>query len=217
MRKTSERVLFLLGSPKDPDRSNAARLGGLVVDGLEDCGWESEFVHLHRAVSSEEGTAALLRAVGRSDVMLFSAPLSVDSLPAPAIRALELIAARPRPADGRRPPRFVSIVHCGFLEPSQNDTCQRILSRFADQAGLEWVAGVSLGAGGRITKRIRQAFELLVDAIDLELLVPDTVDRLTRKPVMPRWLYIWGGNAMWKRWAERNGVKERLKERPYLR
>jgi hypothetical protein len=215
--EANERVLLLVGSPKGLERSNSARLGRLVVDGLVECGWASESIHLHAAVESEEGQRELLEAIDRADVVLFAAPLYVDSLPAPAIRALEWIAAHRRPGGVKRPPRFVSIIQCGFAEPRQNDTCQRILRWFVDRVGFEWIGGVSLGGGGRIAKRARRAFDLLIEAVDLDILVPDEVERLTRKPLMASRLYVSSGNVMWRRWADKNGVKDRLRARPYER
>jgi hypothetical protein len=211
------RVLLLVGSPKGLEKSNSARFGRMVVDRLERRGWTSEVVHLHAAVRTEEGRQALLDAIDRASVVLFAAPLYVDSLPAPAIRALEAIAARRRAGSVSRVPRLVTLINCGFVEPSQNDTCQRILHRFAERAGFEWLAGISLGGGGRVPKRVREAFDILAESLDLEILVPDEVERLTRKPIMPSWLYVVGGNFMWRRWAARNGAKERLRDRPYER
>jgi len=213
----SERILLLVGSPKGLEKSSSVRLGRLVVDGLEERGWSSESVHLHAAVKSKEGRRELFEAIDRANVVLLAAPLYVDSLPAPVIAALELVAAHRRTGDVERTPRFASIINCGFVEPSQNDTCQRILRRFADRAGFERVAGVSLGGGGRILKRVREAIEILVEALDLEILVPDEVERLTRKPLMPGWLYVLGGNVGWKRLADKNGVKDRLRTQPYRR
>jgi hypothetical protein len=212
-----ERVLLLVGSSKGLEKSGSGRLGRLVVGMLEERGWSSESIHLHAAVKSEKGQRELFEAIDRANVVLFAAPLYIDSLPAPAIRAVELIAAQRRASDVERIPRFVSIVNCGFVEPSQNDTCQRILQRFADRSGFEWVARVSLGGGGRIPKRVRRAFDILVEALDLEILVPDEVERLTRKPSMPGWLYVIGGNVGWKRLADKNGVKDQLRARPYER
>ena len=217
MSDASEHVLLLVGSPKGLEKSNSARLGRLVVDGLEERGWTRESIHLHAAVKSEEGQRDLFEAIDRANVVLFTAPLYVDSLPAPAIRALELIAAHRRSGDAKRVPRFVSIINCGFVEPSQNDTCQRILQRFADRTGFDWVAGVSLGGGGQIPKRVRLALGMLTEALDLKILVPGEVERLTRKPSMPGWLYVIGGNFMWKRLADKNGVKDQLRAQPYKR
>jgi len=209
------RVLLLVGSPKGLEESDSARIGRTLVDRLEGRGWTSEAVHLHAAVRTEEGRRELLDAIDRASVVLFAAPLYVDSLPAPAIRALEAIAAHRRTGSVSRVPRFVTLIRCGFVEPSQNDTCQRILQRFAERAGFEWLTGVSLGGGGRIPKRVRDALDILAEALDLEILVPDEVERLTRKPLMPSWLYVVVGNFMWRRWAARNGVKDRLRDRPY--
>jgi len=211
------RVLLLVGSPKGIEKSNSARIGRMVVDRLERRGWTSEAVHLHAAVRTEEGRHALLDAIDRASVVLFAAPLYVDSLPAPTIRALEAIAADRWAESVSRVPRFVTLINCGFVEPSQNDTCQRILQRFAERAGFEWLTGISLGSGGQVRRRVREAFDTLAESIDLEILVPDQVERLTREPLMPSWLYVIGGNHMWKRWAARNGAKERLRDRPYER
>ena len=217
MTDVSEHVLLLVGSPKGRETSHSARFGRLVVNGLESRGWTSEAIHLHAAVESEGGRRELLDAIDRVDVVLFAAPLYVDSLPAPAIRALELIAEHRGSGNVGAIPRFVSIVNCGFVEPSQNDTCQRILQRFADRSAFQWMAGVSLGAGGQVTRRVRRAFDILVEALDLDILVPDEVERLTRKPIMPAWLYVIGGNVMWKRWAGKNEAKDRLRAQPYRR
>ncbi len=215
MSTTNERILLLIGSPKGLEGSNSGRLGSRVVDGLKERGWSSESIHLHQAVRSEEAMEQLLAAIRQADVVLLAAPLYVDSLPAPVIRAFERIAAERKPEDIERVARFASILNCGFVEPQQNRTCQRMLKRFADCAGFEWVYGVSLGATGRTTKRVCRALDILVEALDLELLVSEEAGQLTDKPVLPPWLYILGGNMMWKQWADRNGVKDRLRARPY--
>ena len=217
MSGSGERVLLLIGSPKGPERGNSARVGGMVVERLEGRGWTSEALHLHAAVRTEDAQRELFEAIDRASVVLFACPLYVDSLPAPAIRAIELISEHRRSGTVSHIPRFVALLNCAFVEPSQNDTCQRILQRFADRSGFQWLTGVSLGGGGRTPKRVHEAFDILAEALDLEILVPGEVDRLTRKPIMPSRLYVLGGNFMWRRWARRNGVRSRLRDRPYER
>ena len=215
MSNGGARALLLIGSPKGVEKSSSACVGRLLVDRLESRGWAGEAIHLHAAVRTEESRKEMLDAIDRASVVLLASPLYVDSLPAPAIRAIELIAAHRHPGNVSRIPRFVSLINCGFLEPSQNDTCQQILRRFAENAGFEWLTGISLGAAGRVSKRVREAFDILAEALDLEILVPSEVERLTRKPLMPGWLYVVVGNFMWRRWADRNGVKDRLRARPH--
>lgn len=218
MTEAGERVLLLVGSPKGLEKSNSARLGRLLLGELEKRGWKSEAIQLHESVRSEIGLPALFEAIDRAAVVVLASPLYVDSLPAPTIRAMERIAAhRVAAADAMRLPRLVTLINCGFLEARQNDTCQAILRRFAERARFEWAGGVSIGAAGPATKRTRRALDLLAESIDLELLIPNEVESMTRKPIMPPWLYVLGGNIMWKRWAAKNGAKERLRDRPYAR
>ncbi len=213
---TSQHILLLVGSPKGLSVSRSATLGGIVVEGLEARGWSAEVLPLHAAVVTIPGREQLLVAVERADVVLLAAPLYVDSLPAPAIAALELLHRERRNRPSQRRTRFVSLIQCGFLEPHQNDTAQEIVRRFAEPSGFEWAASVSIG-GGRTSKRHRQALDMVAEALDLDLLVPGEVDRLTRKPAMPRWAYILGGNAMWRRMAGEHDARDRLRARPYER
>ena len=220
MSESKGRLLLLAGSPKPIEKSGSARMGGLVCKGLEEREWTSETLHLHTAVRSESGIADMLAAIDRADVIALAAPLYVDSLPAPTLRALERIAAHRRGQAHDRPTRFVAIVLCGFVEPSQNETCQCLLEQFAARARLDWVGSISLGGGGIDgfgKRRIHRALELLVESIDEEILLSAYVKELTGKPAMPRWLYILGGNAMWRKAAKANGIADQLRAKPYQR
>jgi len=220
MSESSGHFLLLAGSPKPIEKSGSAARGNAVIEGLEERGWTSEAVHLHTAIRSKTGTDEMVNAVDRADVIALAAPLYVDSLPAPTLRALERIAAHCREREHEHSTRFVSILVCGFVEPSQNGTCQRLLEQFAARARLEWVGSISLGGGGGNgfgARRIREALKLLVEAIDEEILLSPYVDDLIGKPTLPKWLYVFGGNAMWKKAAKANGVADRLRAKPYQR
>ena len=54
----------------------------------------TQTLHVTKAVRSNEAVEELLAAVASADLVVLSFPLYVDCLPAPVIRALELIAAR---------------------------------------------------------------------------------------------------------------------------
>jgi len=220
MSEARGHLLLLTGSPKPIEKSGSAQIASQVCRGLEERNWTTKTLHLHTAIRSEDGVAGLCEAVDRADVIALAAPLYVDSLPAPTLRALEQIAAHRRGQTQDRRTRFVSIVICGFVEPSQNETCQCLLEQFAERARLEWVGSISLGGGGGDgfgKRRIAHAFELLVEAIDEEILLSAYVDELTAKPSMPWWLYILGGNAMWRKAAKANGVADQLRAKPYQR
>lgn len=212
-----KRVAFLVGSPKGLERSGSAILGRVVIDGLEKLGWQSTAVHLHASVKSEDSRVSLIEAVDQSDLVVLSLPLYVDSLPAPVIEALASIAQSRSGRDVESVPRFFSIVNCGFVDPWQNAGAQNMLKLFCKEAKLEPIGDLSLGAGGAITKKVRQAFDLVIAALHEEKDVPDRVKELTKRRVMPAFLYVLGGNFMWNKQAKVNGVRDQLKAQPYKR
>ena len=92
MNSEGNRVLLLVGSPKAPGKSVSEALGAYVIGKMKARGWSSESIFIRMSLQSDEGRAALLEAVKAADLIILSFPLYVDSLPAPVIRAMELIA-----------------------------------------------------------------------------------------------------------------------------
>ena len=90
--KAPHTALLLIGSPK-PGDSSSESLGGYLLEELEKRGVSTQTLKVARAVRTEEATEELHAAVAAADLIVLSFPLYIDSLPAPAIRALELIAA----------------------------------------------------------------------------------------------------------------------------
>ena len=84
-------ALLLVGSPK-PGPSSSAALGTYLLDELAGWGLSTETVVLTKALSPPQATETMLAAVAAADLVVLSFPLYIDSLPAPLIRALELIA-----------------------------------------------------------------------------------------------------------------------------
>lgn len=212
-----ERVVLLVGSPKGLKDGSSVRLGRAITDGLEEAGWHCDAFHLHAAVRTEEAMSELLTSLEATDLVVLSTPLYVDSLPAPVIRALHRIATHRAGTTGGNVPRFLSIVNCGFVEPWQNEGAQRMVQQFCLQARFALVGSLSLGAAGTMTGKVRKAFELVVKALHDDILVPESVYELTKGRVIPRSLYILGGNMTWKRQAKANGVRDQLKAQPYKR
>ena len=211
-----ERVVLLVGSPKGLEAGSSVRLGRAITDPLEKAGWQCDAFHLHTAVRAEVVMSELTASIETASVVVLSTPLYVDSLPAPVIHALHEIAARRAESGDGNVPRFLSIVNCGFVEPWQNEGAQRMLQLFCSQARFESVGSLSLGSTGTMTKKVRQAFDLVAEALHENIRIPDSVYELTKDRVIPQFLYILGGNMMWKRQAKANGLNRvQLKARPY--
>jgi len=145
-----------------------------------------------QSLRSDEATETLHAAVAAADLVVLSFPLYIDSLPAPVIRALELIAGRqagvPAAAGAAgeaataaaeagaagvagEKPAFVAICQCGFPEAAHNEVALEICAHFARAAGFEWAGGLGMGAGGMVAEqplsRIRGRVRSVVRALDL--------------------------------------------------
>jgi len=197
-------ALVLIGSPKGLETSTSARLARAVLAPFDDQGWTVDWIHLHRAVETAEGTTELVTKVSGADQVVFAAPLYVDSLPAPAIRGLERIAAARSERTGEeKVPRFAVLINCGFVESQQNDTAVGICRAFAEAAGLEWFGELTMGSAGNGPKRFHRALAEAGSALSSGFPIPPSARKLTRRPAMPKLLYVIGGNVMWRRIAKK--------------
>lgn len=214
---TAKRALMLIGSPRGLEGSSSAHHARVLTATFEGDGWTLDWLHLHRVVEAEERMDDLLAKVDRADLILFVAPLYVDSLPAPAIRAFERIAAhRTGVGEDSKTPRFAVLLHCGFIEAKQNATAVEICRLFSEAAGFEWFGELTLGGGGRTNRRVRRALAEAGVALGKGFPIPPEARKQVARPVMPRLVYILGGNLMWRRVAKGLGVsKGDLLAQPY--
>lgn len=228
--KAPKQALLLVGSPK-PGESTSQSLGAYLCDELEKRGVTTETLHVAKAVRTDESIAELSAAVAAADLVVFSFPLYVDSLPAPAVRALELIAAeRMRAADGGTAvpdgKAFVAICQSGFPEATHNEVAVEICRHFARDAGFEWAGGLILPAGGMVGGRplaeLKGMMRSAVAALDLsaEALatgrpVPDEAVRLMARLPIPARAYRFLANRGWHSQFKKQGEGESLKARPF--
>jgi len=217
MSEKQAHITVLIGSPKGIEKSTSARLAKIITTGLGTDQWTNEWFHAHRVLQSDEAWNGLLASMARSDVILFAAPLYVDSLPAPVIETFyRLTQAKSTLVRDGLLPRMVSLLNCGFVEAHQNITAQSMVELFSRAMGFQWAGGISIGAGGMTNKRIREALESASSALRDDILISNSVDALTRKPIMKPWMYVLGGNVMWKKQAKANGLTpKQLTARPY--
>jgi len=224
------RALLLVGSPK-MHNSTSHSLGAYLFEQLSAQNIETETIFLHAITRSPAKTEAMLEAVDAADLVALAFPLYIDSLPAPAIAALERIAARSRsnPAapdpDGGRRPLFAAIANCGFPELSQNATALAICETFARQAGCAWASSLALGGGGWIdgkpltelgarTTPIRKALDLAAEALAQGRAIPREAQDNLARAVMPAWAYRFI-NLGWRLKARQYGAARSLRAQPY--
>ena len=219
------RALLLVGSPRLA-KSTSDTLGGYLLERLHEAGAETERLYIQRTLRSPEELDALVGAVARSDLLIFASPLYVDSLPAPVIRLLDILAAR---LDGHtRAPaqRLLAISNCGFPEASHNDVALAMYERFARETGFIWAGGLALGAGepvknqslaagGGMVRNVVKALDLSAEALIRGEVVGQEAEQLMREPLMPAGMYRFMGNLGWRMQAREHGTLWKLRQRAW--
>jgi hypothetical protein len=224
--KKPRHVLLLNGSPK-AGASASRSIGAYLLGRLVEAGCDTASLHVHTAVRSDSGSDALLAAVDTTDLVVFASPLYFDSLPAPTIRAMEVIAEHRRHRGAATRPGLLAIVNSGFPEPDQNSTALAICRLFARDAGFDWIGGLPVGGGGMVGAqplremkgrlgRLVRALDLTATAIANGQRVPDEALQLLARPPVSARLYACIADFGFRRQARRKGVADRLKARPYL-
>lgn len=118
----------------------------------------------------------------------------------------------------------MTIVNCGFPETFQNKPASDIMEQFSKHMSMVWMGSLNLGMGGFIggkqlheaggpAKPLIKKLETVVPFLDNGKPLTEEVIRNFGKPLMPRWLYTFGGNLGWKRQTKKNGVNPY--DRPY--
>jgi putative NADPH-quinone reductase len=224
-------ALLVIGSPKGKAGTSYA-LGSALFRRLAAAGVGTDEMMISTVLASPENIERLGQAVDAADLVVFSFPLYVDQLPAPLIRALELIAARRAMGPGSSTTdragvkKVAAIVQCGFPETHQNHPAVDIMRIFAGEAGFHWAGSLALGMGGAIGNRpLKKAGGMLknvVRALDSAAAslaaggdIPAEASGLMGKPLMARGLYTLAANFGMKIQARMHGVKKRVREKPY--
>jgi hypothetical protein len=215
------KALLLVGSPRKAN-SASETLGAYLLNGLEAHGAETQKLYVYPATRSEERLDALVSAAAAADLVIFSAPLYVDSLPAAVTELLEILHRRPD--DHQRPAqqRLVAISNCGFPEAEQNEIALRIYRAFARQAGFIWAGGLAMGGGemvkgrsleesGGMARNVITALDLAAEALAEGKSVPQAAVNLMAEPLVPAWIYRAMGNLGWHIQAFQKGTWRQLR------
>ena len=219
----NKNALLLVGSPGKMS-SNSSMIGGYLLDRLGQAGWNIDKECVYLAVREEEKIKKLLEKIDSSDLIIFSFPLYVDSLPSQMIKFMELVNDHRKGAKGSDQ-RLMVVCQSGFPESHQNDYALRICSIFARDAGFQWAGGLSVGGGGAIGGRdlkeaggmmrnLRMSLDLTAEAMDKGYDVPEKAKELTSNSIAPPRLYNLIVNRHWKKEARNNGVDPRAKPHP---
>ncbi len=222
---TDKKVLLLIGSPKG-ENSTSASLGNYLISKLEEFGMKTEKAFIHRLVYREEKIQNLFRMIDNADLIILTFPLYVDSLPAPVIKAMELIKEEKDKLKSQKSQNFIAICNSGFPEPSQSTVALQICRIFSKDCGFVWKGGVALGGGaaingtplqekGGMVRNVIKGLDIIAHALKEGKDIPQAAIDLFSKKFIPSAIYKTFGNLGWKLQARRYGAKKKLKDKPY--
>lgn len=223
-----KKIILLIGSPK-PANSTSESLGKYLIAQLPEM-YDSKTFYLWRVIRSEIEIGKMLNEVDSAELLVWSLPLYVDSLPYPVIKTMELMLDQGKKT-GYQGKKMLAIINSGFPGAHQSKYALEMCRKFAIEAGFEWIGGLARGGGMSVNGRpledcprrmvgnIMEALKLTASAITRGNRVPDKAIRLMAKPPMPQIVQrfpviTWFGNWMWKNMAKK-GVN--LRDQPYIK
>lgn len=220
-----KKALLLIGSPKKKN-STSESLGNYLLEGLNKKGYISEKLHIISILKDD--VEGLFAKVNDADIVIVSAPLYVDSLPSPLIKAFELIGQNRKGMSNSKSQRFISIVNNGFPESFHSNTALKICKIFADNAGFQWLGGLAIGCGpaingmpiknlGGMTRNIVKSLDITIDTIAKNESIPLEAINLVSKEIIPSWLYTLIANRGWKIQARKFNAHKSLYIKPYIK
>jgi multimeric flavodoxin WrbA len=222
------RAAILVGSAKIKGTSASEVMARALARRLEAASMPTE---LHFATEFVHEDAPVMRSaasIAACELFVLVTPLYVDSLPALATHALELVnGARAVMDVTHRKGRFVLLVNCGFPEPEQTRTALRIARHFAEHAGYAWAGGLPLGGGGVVhperpldegtgpVKHLIRALDLASPPLANGAAVPEEALTAILESPMPDVVYRVAGDLGWRWKAHQSGLAQRdLHARP---
>ncbi len=220
------KALLLIGSPRK-SKSTSEALGSYLMENLAAAGLQTSTLHVLSCLHTEEGTREMVNAALGADLVTLAFPLYIDSLPAPLIRALELIAAERMRGQPSGPQLLSVIINCGFPEAAHNRTAMAICRQFARQAGYAWAGGMLLGAGqglvngtplrelGGRARPLISALDAAAKALQHGEAIPKAASTAIARNVIPPRMYLALGSLGWRFMARRYGAGRQLRAQPY--
>lgn len=217
-----KKALLLIGSPK-VNGGTSRIIADHLASRLRELNVEVELKHVHQAIDAGKEDE-LFEAIDRSESVVLLFPLYVDSLPSGVVRFFELFLERRGEKGGKAKP-FYAIVNSGSPESIQGTVALEICVLFARDTGFVWNGGGAVGGGsilegrtleesGSRSKNLRGGLALLAVSMSLGGGLSKQARDLIGRPLLPKFLYVYYGNRMWRRTANTNGVAERLNDKP---
>lgn len=209
-------LVFLNGSPKIKHSTSK-----FIIDQILSIIGEGE---TYRAleISNIEKEAQFSKEVLSAKALVIVFPLYVDSIPASLLRILELLEKEAK--NNPNPDlRVYTVINCGFFEPNHNLVALDMMRNFCLKCGFAWQYGIGIGGGGYFSsvKDFKHGpssniYRILLDLCkNIKAPTLNPLGNILTSPKIPRSVYILAAHFGWNRAAKFNGVRNKIKAKPY--
>ena len=241
--KVSKQVTILMCSPR-MEKSASHSFAQEFTKRFEEEKFSVNQFQIYNALKEEDRIIKMIEFVDKSDILIISSPLYIDSPPYMTIRLMEQITRNNQEEKISKKKRLLfAISNAGYLEYYHNMTALRIYEQFAKKNGFTWSGGLPIGAAGTyvaypIAELLKMKDTLPEDdwrkeyyvkpAVILDEIIQTSVNYLSKGEVVPkedleRWYFVSmpleayaeGGNKNWIGWAEQLGTVDKLRDKPY--
>lgn len=205
------KVVMINGSPKAKN-SNSGYLLELLCRRLP-----KEWAYNEYKIIKPKDYDAALSAALDCDLLVFSFPLYVDSLPSHLLRLLTNLEKAFNNAAPAKPVKVYAVINCGFFEGRQNHVAVEIMQNWAVKAGLSWGQALMAGGGEMLggtkavpmgygpNKNIARALKILA----ANIMQGGSAENVCINPSFPRFLFVFMANRMWGLMLRQNGFKSK--------
>lgn len=199
------KITFINGSPKVKAEESASQE---ILNALRIFLPDETISNIHlnkKRVSKEE-----MQLLKLSDVIVFSFPLYVDSVPSQLLSCLYEMEK----SLSSLSIRIFAISNNGFFEGTQNRYALDVIKNWANRTNLFWCQGLGIGGGGIISgsnipvgkgpkKNLGKAMEIFSENIINKASGQNIIINMN----FPRFLYKMIADFGWKIQANKNGLK----------
>lgn len=160
----------------------------------------------NRAVSEAEQNLA------NCDVLVFSFPLYVDSVPAHMLSWLQKM--EPVMRENKCSARVYVVVNCGFFEGHQTRLAVGVIKQWCAKSGLKWGQAVGLGAGpmaqipGVIGRVLYKPLGKTIAHMGENVKNNRNRSDIYIQPSFPRKLYMWMAHKIFVKAGANNGLRK---------
>ena len=239
----SKQVTILMCSPRK-EESASHSLAKDFTKKFEEKKLTVSQYQIYDTLKNEERINEMIKMVDKSEILIISSPLYIDTAPYMTIKTMELLENNIKEGKIREKKRLLLAISCGgYLEFYHNKVALRTYELFAKKNGFIWAGGFPIGAAGTyvaypIAELIKMIDTLPVDdwrreyygkpAVILDEVMQIAVTSLSKGEIIPKEeleklhfvampleAYAEGGNKNWLGWAEKIGTTDKLRDKPY--